>query len=64
LEEVFGIRDTAEAFGVYTRKWKAAAEAQNSTALVVLLAEARIGAELKAAQARGEIANRSEPVSQ
>lgn len=37
---------------------------QNQCQLVVLLAEARIGAELVAAQERGEIAARNEPVSQ
>lgn len=46
----------AEAFAAYTRKMKAALEAQNAVQLVVLLAEAKIGAELKAAQERGEIA--------
>lgn len=55
LEEVFGIRNAAEAFATYTRKYRAAVEAQNQCQLVVLLAEARIGAELKAAQERGEV---------
>jgi hypothetical protein len=56
VEEVVGLRNAAEAFAVYTRKMKAAVEAQNQCQLVVLLAEARIGAELKAAQERGEVA--------
>lgn len=55
VEEVVGLRNAAEAFAVYTRKMKAAVEAQNRCELVVLLAEARIGAELKAAQERGEV---------
>jgi hypothetical protein len=58
LEEVIGIKNAADAFAVYTRKMKAAVEAQNHCQLVVLLAEARIGAELKAAQERGEIERR------
>lgn len=58
LEEVIGIKNAADAFAVYTRKMKAAVEAQNHCQLVVLLAEARIGAELKAAQERGEVAQR------
>lgn len=56
VEDVIGLRNAAEAFAVYTRKMKAAVEAQNQCQLVVLLAEARIGAELKAAQERGEVA--------
>ena len=42
----------------------AAVEAKNECELVVLLAEARIGAELKAAQERGEVAKQNQPVSQ
>jgi len=42
----------------------AAVTAQNECQLVVLLAEARIGAELKAAQDAGAMAKRNEPVSQ
>lgn len=61
VEEVVGLRNAAEAFAVYTRKMKAAVEAQNRCELVVLLAEARIGAELKAAQERGEVAARGNP---
>jgi hypothetical protein len=53
VEETVGLRNAAEAFAVYTRTMKAAVEAQNQCQLVVLLAEARIGAELKAAQERG-----------
>lgn len=65
VEEVVGLRNAAEAFAVYTRKMKAAVEAQNRCELVVLLAEARIGAELKAAQERGEVAKKEagRPVS-
>ena len=51
--------DLASAFAAYTRKIKAALDAQNAAQTVVLLAEARIGAELKAAQDRGELATRS-----
>ena len=39
---------------------KAAVAAKNECELVVLLAEARIGAELKAAQERGEVATRDD----
>jgi len=56
LDEVLGIRNTAEAFSTYACKLKCAVEAQAMTQLVVLLAEARIGAELQAAQERGEVA--------
>ncbi len=42
---------------------RAAAEARNSTDLIVLLAEGRIGAELKAAQERGEVADRGKPIN-
>ncbi|WP_291295850.1 hypothetical protein [Elioraea sp.] len=65
VEEVMGLRNAAEAFSLYTRKMKAAVEAQNQCQLVVLLAEARIGAELKAAQERGEVATQQagRPVS-
>jgi hypothetical protein len=48
-------RSAAEAFAVYARKYRAAVDAQNHCQLVVLLAEARIGAELKARQERGEV---------
>jgi phage N-6-adenine-methyltransferase len=64
IEEVRRVGDLASAFAAYTRKIKAALEAQNTTQKVVLLAEARIGAELKAAQERGEVARKNEPVSQ
>jgi hypothetical protein len=64
LEEVFGIRNAAEAFAVYSQKYKAAVEAQAQCQLVVLLAEARIGAELTKAQARGEVAKRNDGVNQ
>lgn len=56
LDRVREIAGMAEAFAAYTRKMKAALEAQNAVQLVVLLAEAKIGAELKAAQERGEVA--------
>jgi phage N-6-adenine-methyltransferase len=56
IEEVRRVGDLASAFAAYTRKIKAALEAQNTTQKIVLLAEARIGAELKAAQERGEVA--------
>lgn len=56
IEDVRSIGDIAAAFREYARKIKAAIEAQNATQTVVLLAEARIGAELKAAQERGELA--------
>jgi hypothetical protein len=56
VEEVFGIRNAAEAFATYTRKYRAAVDAQAQCQLVVFLAEARIGAELEKAQARGEVA--------
>lgn len=55
IEDVRSIGDIAAAFREYARKIKAAIEAQNATQTVVLLAEARIGAELKAAQERGEL---------
>lgn len=58
VEDVVDVRNAAEAFAVYARKYKAAVEAQNHCRLVVLLAEARIGAELQAAQARGEVATK------
>jgi phage N-6-adenine-methyltransferase len=57
IEEVRRVGDLASAFAAYTRKIKAALEAQNTTQKIVLLAEARIGAELKAAQERGEVRN-------
>lgn len=60
LEEVMAIRNAAEAFSLYTRKMKAAVEAKNECELVVLLAEARIGAELAKAQERGEVATRAD----
>jgi hypothetical protein len=60
IEEVKRVGDLASAFAAYTRKIKAALEAQNATNLVVALAEARIGAELKAAQERGEVAERGD----
>jgi hypothetical protein len=56
IETVTELRDHAEMFALYSRKIKAALHAQNECQLVVLLAEARIGAELKAAQERGEVA--------
>lgn len=56
IETVVRLRDHAEMFAIYTRKMKAALHAQNECHLVVMLAEARIGAELKAAQERGEVA--------
>ncbi|MBI0432212.1 hypothetical protein, partial [Roseomonas sp. KE0001] len=59
LEEVIGIRNAAEAFATYARKMKAAVAAKNECELVVLLAEARIGAELRAAQERGEVATQN-----
>jgi hypothetical protein len=58
LDQVREIAGMAEAFAAYTRKMRAALEAQNAVHLVVLLAEAKIGAELKAAQERGEVAER------
>jgi phage N-6-adenine-methyltransferase len=61
IEDVRSIGDIAAAFREYARKIKAAIEAQNATQTVVLLAEARIGAELKAAQERGELAGRGNP---
>ncbi len=60
IEEVKRAGDMAAAFAAYTRKMKAAIEAQNQCQLVVLLAEARIGAELKAAQERGEVATQGD----
>jgi hypothetical protein len=65
IEDVKRVGDMAAAFAAYTRKMKAALEAQNQCQLVVLLAEARIGAELKAAQQRGEVATQEagRPVS-
>ena len=59
IETVTELRDHAEMFALYSRKIKAALHAQNECQLVVLLAEARIGAELKAAQERGEVARPS-----
>lgn len=56
IETVTRLRDQAEMFAIYTRKMKAALHAQNECHLVVMLAEARIGHELKAAQERGEVA--------
>jgi hypothetical protein len=64
VEEVVGLRNAAEAFAVYAAKYKAAVDAQNHCKLVVLLAEARIGAELEAAQKRGDVAQKNEPVTQ
>ena len=64
LEEVFGIRNAAEAFAVYSRKYKSAVDAQAQCQLVVLLAEVRIGTELAAAQARGEVAKADGVVNQ
>jgi hypothetical protein len=65
IEAVTAIRNAADAFAHYARKMKAAVEAKNECELVVLLAEARIGAELKAAQERGEVATQESgrPVS-
>jgi hypothetical protein len=53
---VRGIGDLAAAWREYLRRHKAAVEAQNLAQQVVLLAEAKIGAELEAAQKRGEVA--------
>jgi len=64
IEDVRSIGDIAAAFREYARKIKAAIEAQNATQTVVLLAEARIGAELKAAQERGELARADGGVNQ
>jgi hypothetical protein len=58
IEAVRRIGAFAQAMAIYARKLKAAIAAQNHAQLVVLLAEARIGAELKAAQERGEVAKR------
>jgi hypothetical protein len=44
----------------YARKLRAAMQAQNAAEKVVLLAEQRIGAELKVAQERGEVATQGE----
>jgi hypothetical protein len=60
IEGVMAIRNAADAFAHYARKMKAAVEAKNECELVVMLAEARIGAELKAAQERGEVATRGD----
>lgn len=58
LDDVLGIRNAAEAFSTYARKLKAAVHAENQCKLVVWLAEERIGRELRAAQDRGEVAER------
>lgn len=63
IEDVMAIAGIAAAFASYTRKLKAAVAAQNHAQTVVLLAEARIGAELKAAQNRGELAKAGNPPS-
>ncbi len=55
LDDVLGIKNTADAFEVYARKLRASHEAQTACAQVTLLAEARIGSELRAAQERGEV---------
>lgn len=55
IEAVVAIKNIADAFATYARKLKAAMAAQNQCSLVVLLAEARIGRELQAAQERGEL---------
>lgn len=60
IEEVRRIGDMASVFAAYTRKIKAAIAAQNATQTVVLLAEARIGRELTAAQERGEVSKRGD----
>lgn len=60
IEEVKRVGDMAAAFAAYATKLKAALEAQNQCQLVVLLAEARIGVELKAAQERGEVATQGD----
>jgi hypothetical protein len=64
VEKVIDLRNTAAAFAAYAKKLKAAMEAQNACQLVVLLAEHRIGAELKAAQERGEVATRTDNLKQ
>ncbi len=56
LEDVLGIKNVAEAWEVYTRKLDASTEAQIACTRVTLLAKAKIGSELQAAQERGEIA--------
>jgi phage N-6-adenine-methyltransferase len=61
IERVQRIGAIAEALAVYARKIKAALSAQNTAQMVVLLAEQRIGAELEAAQERGEVAKRGRP---
>jgi ParB family chromosome partitioning protein len=61
IGEVRRIGAIAEALAAYTRKIRAAISAQNHAQLVVLLAEQRIGAELEAAQQRGELAKRGRP---
>lgn len=55
IDECRRIGNIAAAWREYLRRHKAAVEAQNLTAQVVLLAEAQIGRELEAAQARGEV---------
>jgi hypothetical protein len=60
IEEVQRIGAIAEAMAAYARKLRAAMQAQNAAEKVVLLAEQRIGAELKAAQERGEVATRAD----
>jgi hypothetical protein len=59
IEEVQRIGAIAEAMAAYARKLRAAMTAQNAAEKVVLLAEQRIGAELKAAQERGEVATQA-----
>ncbi len=58
LEDVLGIKNVAEAWEVYTRKLDASTDAQIACTQVTLLAKAKIGAELQAAQERGEVAER------
>ena len=51
---------SAEALEVFARKLNAARTARNACSELVILAEQRIGRELKAAQERGELATRAD----
>lgn len=64
VQDVMNVLTQAQIIEAYARKHRAAVEAQGNCKIVVMLAEARIGSELMAAQARGELAHKNEPVSQ
>jgi hypothetical protein len=60
IEEVRHIRDIMEAARVYAAKHRAAVEAQNECALLVVLSERKIGEKIEEARANGDLLKRHE----